>query len=161
MKGKCNLKDCKKYHPKMCYNALNTGKCVKKNCGYWHLKKTIRENHTSHDRNKNRIENKCPSESHNEGSCTPTEGNAFKNSSDPSHFLEMVHTMKNEMSVWQQRIMLHINTVMKQFQNNLHNHQPLLMNQGAHYSRPQWNPSQQAPHAQNVNHLRNRHGGMA
>ena len=159
-KGKCTSKECKKYHPKMCYNSLNSGKCFKENCGYWHPKKTLRDPPViPADRFKH---------AHNEDSInadnyqhTPVVGSASKTNSEEMHFLDSVRIIKEEMAVWQQSILLHINTVMNKFQSNLLNHQPLMMNQGAHCSQSQWNPPPQVLQMQSANHPLNSQGGMA
>ena len=36
----CDLKECEKYHPKMCYSSMNTKICTKDKCTYWHCKGT-------------------------------------------------------------------------------------------------------------------------
>ena len=135
-KGKCSSKECKKYHPKMCYNSINTGKCFNKNCGYWHLKKTLRDPPViSHNDNEVNVQEET-SNTCNHTDRTPDGRNVSRSSSEEVTFLEAIRMMKEEMSVWQQSVLLHMNTVLNKFQNNFYN-QPPLMNQASHYSQSQ------------------------
>ena len=163
-KGKCFSKDCKKYHPKMCYNALNTGQCLRKNCGYWHLKKTVRdypapyfnrddECYKNDDGRWCQHEEESPPRNH--GSNANQEQESKLNANNRKDFLDAIQTIKDEMEVWQQNILLHISNTMNSVPNNVYHHQPQIMNQGMHSSQSQWIPQMHATH------LPNPQGGMA
>lgn len=36
----CDGKECEKFHPKMCYSSMNTRRCTKEKCTFWHCKGT-------------------------------------------------------------------------------------------------------------------------
>ena len=36
----CDGKECEKYHPKMCYSSMNSKRCTREKCTFWHCKGT-------------------------------------------------------------------------------------------------------------------------
>ena len=36
----CDGKDCERFHPKMCYSSMNTKRCTREKCTFWHCKGT-------------------------------------------------------------------------------------------------------------------------
>ena len=129
-KGKCD-----KFHPKLCYAALNTKECFKPACPFWHIKGTKR----SPDSDKK--EESTPQETKEELQSNPFLGSV------QSQVTQILQQQQEALKIQMMQFMQQMHQEMKSFAANQQVRVPLQMmqqtpNPPATNSQTQFNPSQ-------------------
>ena len=109
--------DCKLWHPKLCFKAIDFGECLNRECKFWHIKGTRRTNSP-------------PSQLYQASYQSPTQNLPPQQTSTPSNnlsehnFLDSIKSQIDQMvrcqqEAFQKQMSIHMSNLMKQMQQQM------------------------------------------